>query len=93
MCYGRGMIIYGKLSSVAMKSVQCQNNASYNCKYSMLVFVIALSVPSTCSSLLTTFKTFVLCEFELCIFNLVEDVLLVAKKVPSHQIWLIYEPN
>ena len=46
----------------------------------MLVFVTALSVSSTCSSLLTTFKTFVLCEFELCIFNLVEDVLLVAKK-------------
>ena len=69
--------------------MQCQSNPSDNCKYSMLVFVTALSVSSTCSSLLTTFKTFVLCEFELCVFNLVEDVLLVAKKVPSHQIWLI----
>jgi hypothetical protein len=73
--------------------MQCQSNPSDNSKYSMLVFVTASSVSSTCSSLLTTFKTFVLCEFELCVFNLVEDVLLVAKKVPSHQIWLIYEPN
>ena len=73
--------------------MQCQSNPSDNCKYSMLVFVTASSVSSTCSSLLTTFKTFVLCEFELCIFNLVEDVLLFAKKVPSHQLWLILEPN
>ena len=81
MCYDRGMIIYGKLSSVAMKSVQYQNNASYNCKYSMLVFVTALSVSSTYSSLTTTFKTFVLCEFELCIFNVVKDLLLVAERL------------
>ena len=40
-----------------------------------------------------TFKTFVLCEFELCIFNVVKDLLLVAERLLTTKFGWYWSPN
>ena len=84
--FGRGMIIYGNLNSDAMPKQPF---------WQLQVFYVSICHCFKCffNLFFSTFKTFVLCEFELCIFNVVKDLLLVAERLLTTKFGWYWSPN